>query len=52
MSQGFALGYFEAKLEEIKETVAPLAQDLAVKIEDEVIPPEGLVSWMSRAVNL
>ena len=41
MSQGFALGYFEAKLEEIKEMVAPLAQDLATKIQDKVIPPRG-----------
>ena len=41
LSQGFTPGYFEAELEEIEETVAPLAQDLAVKIEDEVIPPRG-----------
>ena len=41
MSQGFALGYSEAKLEDIEETVALLAQDLSIKIEDEVIPPRG-----------
>ena len=41
MSQGFVLGYSEAELEEIEESVAPLAQNLSIKIEDEVIPPRG-----------
>ena len=41
MSQGFALGYSEAKLEDIEETVALLAQDLSINIEDEVIPLRG-----------
>jgi hypothetical protein len=41
MSQGFAPGYTQAELEEIEETVAPLAQDLARKIEVEVIPLRG-----------
>ena len=36
-----ALDYFEAELEEIEVSVAPLSQDLSVKIEDEVIPPMG-----------
>ena len=34
-------GYSEAKLEEIEESMTPLAQNLFVKIEDEVIPPKG-----------
>ena len=38
MSQGFAPGYTKAELEEIEWLVAPLAQDLSTKIEDEVIP--------------
>ena len=41
MSQGFAPSYSEAELEDIEEMVAPLAQDLSVKIEDEVIPLRG-----------
>ena len=39
MSQGFALGYSDAKLEDIEKEVVPLAQDLSTKIEDEIIPP-------------
>ena len=38
MSQGFVLGYSEAKLEDIKKEVAPLTHDLSAKIEDEIIP--------------
>jgi hypothetical protein len=41
MSQGFVPGYTQDELEEIKEMVAALVQDLARKIEDEVIPPRG-----------
>ena len=41
MSQGFTPGYSEAELEEIEELVAPLVQDLSIKIEDEVIPLRG-----------
>jgi hypothetical protein len=41
MSHGFVPSYTQAELEEIEETVAPLAQDLAGKIEDEVIPLKG-----------
>ena len=32
---------FEERLGVIKESVAPPAQKLSVKIEDEVIPPRG-----------
>ena len=41
VSQGFIPSYSEAELDEIEESVAPLAQNLSVKIEDEVIPPRG-----------
>ena len=41
MSQGFAPGYSEAELEDIKEMVASLAKDLSIEIEDEVIPLRG-----------
>jgi hypothetical protein len=41
MSQGFAPGCTKAELKEIEEAVAPLAQDLARKMEDEVIPWRG-----------
>jgi hypothetical protein len=41
MSEGFAPSYTQAKLEEIEGMVAPLALDLARKIEDEVIPLRG-----------
>ena len=30
----------------------PLAQDLPVEIEDEIIPPKKLVRQISQAVNL
>ena len=38
MSQGFTLGYSDKELEDIEKDVAPPAQDLSVKIEDEIIP--------------
>ena len=44
MSQGFMLNYSDAELEDIEKEVAPLAHDLSTKIEDEIIPPEKLVS--------
>jgi len=44
MRQGFTPGYSYTKLEDIEKEVAPLAHDLSTKIEDEIIPPEKLVS--------
>ena len=41
MSQGFTPVYTDAKLEDIEMEVAPLAQDLSAKIEDEIIPPRN-----------
>ena len=41
MSQGFALVYTDAELDDIEKEVAPLAHDLSTKIEDEIIPPRG-----------
>ena len=38
MSQGFAPVYIDNELEDIEKEVAPLAQDLSAKIEDEIIP--------------
>ena len=38
MSQGFAPVYSDAELEDIKKEVAPLAQDLSAKIENEITP--------------
>ena len=32
--------YTDFKLDDIKKEVAPLAQDLPAKIEDEIIPQE------------
>ena len=40
MRQGFALSYSNAELEGIEMEVAPLAQDLSAKIEDEIILPK------------
>ena len=40
MSQDFTPGYSEVELEDIEKEVAPLAYDLSVKIEDEIIPQE------------
>ena len=41
MSQGFAPGYSDAELEDIEKEVAPLAQDLSAKIEDEINLPKN-----------
>ena len=41
MSQGFVPGYSDTELEDIKKEVAPVAQDLSAKIEDEIIPPKN-----------
>ena len=41
MSQGFTPGYFDTELEDIEKEVAPLAQDLSAKIEDEIILPKN-----------
>ena len=41
MSQGFMLGYSDAKLEDIEKELVPLAHDLSAKIEDEIIPPKN-----------
>ena len=38
MSQGFAPVYTDAELDDIEKEVAPLAQDLSAKIEDEITP--------------
>ena len=41
MSQGFTPGYSDAELEDIEKEVAPLADDLSVKIENEIILPKN-----------
>ena len=41
MSQGFAPGYSDTELEDIKKEVALMAHDLFAKIEDEIIPPKN-----------
>ena len=41
MSLGFAPGYEAHELDEIETTVAPLARDLADRIEDIVLPRRG-----------
>jgi len=41
MSQGFTPGYYDAELEDIEKEVAPLAEDLSVKIENEIILPKN-----------
>ena len=33
--------YTDIELENIEKEVAPLAQDLSAKIEDEIIPPKN-----------
>ena len=38
MNQGFVPGYSDTELEDIEKEVAPLAQDLSAKIEDEITP--------------
>ena len=35
--------YIDVELDDIEKEVAPLAQDLPAKIEDEIIPPKKLV---------
>ena len=35
--------YTDAELDDIKKEMAPLAQDLPTKIEDEIIPPRNLL---------
>ena len=37
-SEGFALGYTEAELDEIEEEVVALARDLAEKLKEEIRP--------------
>jgi len=41
MSHGFVPGYELHELEGMDETVAPLSQDLADRIEDVVLPRRG-----------
>ena len=33
--------YIDVELDDIEKEVAPLAQDLPAKIEDEIIPPRN-----------
>jgi hypothetical protein len=37
MSQGFALGYDDAELDQIEEEVSPLTQVLAASIEEDIM---------------
>ena len=48
MSLGFAPSYEAFKLDKIEMVVAPLAWDLADRVEDIVLLPEGLVSQIDR----
>ena len=41
MSLGFAPGYEAFELDEIEATVTPLAETLASKVEDMVLPRRG-----------
>ena len=41
MFLGFAPSYEASELDEIETTVAPLAWDLADRVEDIVLPPRG-----------
>ena len=41
MSLGFAPSYEASELDEIEMAVAPLAWDLADRVEDIVLPPRG-----------
>jgi hypothetical protein len=41
MSLGYAPGYDEKELEELEEAVIPLSRDLAVRIQDVVLPWRG-----------
>ena len=47
----FAPVYTDAELDDIEKEVAPLAQDLPAKIEDQIIPKK-LVRSISQATNL
>ena len=38
MSQGFAPVYEDVELDEMEKVVAPLAQNLADKLKEEVLP--------------
>ena len=41
MSQGFAFVYSDVELEDIEKEVAPIAQDLSTKMEDEITPQKN-----------
>ena len=41
MSLGFARGYEASELDEIEKAVAPIARNLAVKVEEIVLPHRG-----------
>ena len=41
MSLSFAIGYEPSELDEIEATVTPLAETLASKVEDTVLPRKG-----------
>ena len=41
MSLGFVPGYEASKLDEIEKAVAPIAQNLADKVEEIVLPWRG-----------
>ena len=41
MSLGFAPSYEASELDEIETAMAPLAQDLANRVEDIVLPQRG-----------
>ena len=38
ISEGFVLGYTDAELDEIEKEAAPPVQDLAEKVEEEILP--------------
>ena len=38
ISEGFAPGYTDAELDKIEKEAAPLAQDLAEKVGEEILP--------------
>ena len=40
MSQGFAPVYEDVELDEMEKVVAPLAQNLADKLKEEVLPSQ------------
>ena len=44
MSLGFAPGYEASELDEIEMAVAPLARNLANKVEDIILPRRGLLA--------